>query len=119
MSEALHEGCSLRKAAVRGPKCLIWYSNQECLEIELALQSIPFRQHQQLTLTYKQKPLKQIYIPDLICYEQIILEIKAVSQLCDAFRAQVHNYLKATGYGLGLLVNFGHYPKIEWERIVR
>ena len=47
------------------------------------------------------------------------MEIKAVSKLVDEHRAQVHNYIKATGYKLGLLVNFGHFPKIEWERIVR
>jgi len=49
---------------------------------------------------------------------QIILEIKAVSQLNDEHRAQVHNYLRATGHKLGLLVNFGHYPEVEHERIV-
>ena len=63
--------------------------------------------------------MKQVYIPDFICFERIIVEIKAVSKLCDEHRAQVHNYLKATGYRLGLLVNFGHHPKLEYERIVR
>lgn len=92
---------------------------QECLEIELEMQQIEFRAQQQLPLQYKGRPLKQIYIPDFICFGQIILEIKAVSKLCDEHRAQVHNYLKATGYRLGLLVNFGHHPKVEWERIVR
>lgn len=92
---------------------------QECLEIELGLQELPFRAQQQLPLQYKGRPLKQIYIPDFICFNQIILEIKAVSKLCDEHRAQVHNYLKATGYRLGLLVNFGHHPQVEWERIVR
>ena len=92
---------------------------QECLEIELAMQNIPFQAQEQLKLSYKQKPLRQFYVPDFICYGKIILEIKAVSKLCDEFRAQVHNYLKATGYQLGLLVNFGHYPQVEWERIVR
>ena len=94
---------------------------QECLEIELQLQlqEIAFRAQHQLQLDYKGRRLKQVYIPDFICFDQIILEIKAVSKLCDEHRAQVHNYLKATGYRLGLLVNFGHYPKVEWERIVR
>ena len=92
---------------------------QECLEIELAMQNIPFRAQEQLKLTYKQRSLKQFYVPDFVCYENIILEIKAVSKLTDEFRAQVHNYLKGTGYRLGLLVNFGHYPQVEWERIVR
>ena len=92
---------------------------QECLEIEFELQDLPAVAQQQLALDYKGRRLKQIYIPDFICFDQIILEIKAVTQLCDEHRSQVHNYLKATGYRLGLLVNFGHYPKVEWERIVR
>ncbi|MEQ1828125.1 MAG: GxxExxY protein [Pirellula sp.] len=46
------------------------------------------------------------------------MELKAVKELSDEHRAQVHNYLKASGYLLGLLVNFGHYPKLEYERIV-
>jgi GxxExxY protein len=58
-------------------------------------------------------------MPDFICYDKIILEIKAVSALTDEHRAHVHNYLKATGYRLGLLVNFCHHPQVEWERIVR
>ena len=91
---------------------------QECLEIELAQQSIPFDSQKPLKLFYKGHELKQKYIPDFVCYEKIILEIKAVSQLTEEHRAQVHNYLAATGFKLGLLVNFGHYPKIEAERIV-
>ena len=92
---------------------------QECLEIELGLQGIPFQSQQQLELHYKGRLLKQKYIPDFLCYDKIVLEIKAVSALTDEHRAQVHNYLKATGYRLGLLVNFGHYPKLEYERIIR
>ena len=92
---------------------------QECLEIELGMQQIPFFPQRELELQYKSHILKQRYIPDFICYDKIILEIKAVSALTDEHRAQVHNYLKATGYRLGLLVNFCHYPKVEWERIVR
>ncbi len=92
---------------------------QECLEIEFDSRSIPFRSQQRLALGYKQRQLKQVYVPDFVCFEQVILEIKAVSKLCDEFRAQVHNYLKATGCRLGLLVNFGHHPQVEWERIVR
>ena len=53
-----------------------------------------------------------------ICYKKIVLELKAVSALADEHRAQVQNYLKATGFKLGVLVNFGHYPKAEVERIV-
>ena len=91
---------------------------QECLELELGLQEIPFRAQMPIALAYKRRPLKQRYLADVICYEKILVELKAVSTLADEHRAQVINYLHATGYRLGLLVNFGHYPKLEWERIV-
>ncbi len=92
---------------------------QECLEIEFALQTTPFQPQSELQLSYKGKFLKHRYVPDFICFGKIILEIKAVTKLADEHRAQVHNYLKATGYRVGLLVNFGHFPKIEHERIIR
>lgn len=92
---------------------------QECLEIELGLQGIPFGAQPQLVLHYKGRELEQVYRPDFICFEKIILELKAVSYLNDEHRAQVHNYLKATNLQLALLVNFGHSPRLEYERIVR
>jgi GxxExxY protein len=58
-------------------------------------------------------------MPDFVCFGQIVVEIKAVSDLAEEHRAQVHNYLKATGYRVGYLVNFSHYPGLEFERIVR
>ena len=91
---------------------------QECLAQELDEQKIPFQEKPRLRLEYKGRALKQEYEPDFVCYGEIILEIKAVKQLADEHRAQVINYLKATGMQLGLLVNFGHYPKIEHERFV-
>ena len=90
---------------------------QECLELELGLQAVPFVAHPSLTLEYKGHVLRQAYMPDFVCFDRIILEIKAVSKLNDEHRAQVHNYLRATNHRLGLLVNFGHYPKVEAERI--
>jgi GxxExxY protein len=92
---------------------------QECLSFELATQSIPFAEQVELPLDYKGRSLRQTFKPDFICFDKIIVEIKAVSKITDEHRAQVHNYLKAAGHKLGLLVNFGHYPKVEWERIVR
>ena len=91
---------------------------QECLELELAGQKIAFTAQGALRLTYKGTELQQRYVPDFLCYEKIILEIKAVKQLTDEHRAQVLNYLKATGLRLGLLVNFRHHPKVEYERII-
>ena len=92
---------------------------QECLEIELQLRGIPIVPQAELKLTYKGRTLKKTYQPDFACFDKIIVEIKAVSELADEHRAQVHNYLKATGYRLGLLVNFGAHGKVEYERIVR
>ena len=92
---------------------------QECLAMELEIQGIPFEEQVGLTLDYKGQPLQQTYKPDFVCFGKIILEVKSVSKLVDEHRAQVHNYLKSTGYQLGLLVNFDHYPKLEWQRIVR
>jgi GxxExxY protein len=91
---------------------------QECLEMEFGLQAIPFSAQAALRLSYKGQELKQRYIPDFMCFEKIILELKAVKELTDEHRAQVLNYLKATGYRLGLLANFGHYPKLEYKRII-
>ena len=91
---------------------------QECLEIELRAQGIPFVTQRPLALTYKGTPLRCTYQPDFICYDKIVLEIKAMKEVSDEHRAQVLNYLKATRLTLGLLVNFGHFPKIEIERIV-
>jgi GxxExxY protein len=60
----------------------------------------------------------QNYQPDFILFEKIILEIKAVSELTDVHRAQVHNLFKATGMRVGLRVSFGSYPGIEYDRII-
>ncbi|MFI5335244.1 MAG: GxxExxY protein [Opitutales bacterium] len=91
---------------------------QECLEMELSDQGIPYLAQPSLKLNYKGRQLKQTYTPAFVCFDKIVLEIKSVSGLTDEHRAQVQNYLRATGHHLGLLVNFGHYPKVEWERIV-
>ncbi len=91
---------------------------QECLEIEMDLRNIPFSSQATLTLYYKDRKLKQTYVPDFECYEKIIVELKSVKDLGDEHRAQVFNYLRATGFQLGMLINFGHYPKLEYERIV-
>ena len=91
---------------------------QECIEIELAHLGIPFHAQEEVRLTYREQPLKHTYVPDLICHGQIIVELKAVKELADEHRAQLLNYLKATGRPLGLLVNFGHHPGLQWERLV-
>ncbi len=90
---------------------------QECLAMELELQGIPFRAQTRVNLSYKGRPLQQVHIPDFICFDKIVVELKAVEKLADEHRAQRLKYLHATGMRLGLLINFGHYPGIEHERI--
>jgi GxxExxY protein len=91
---------------------------QECMELELGLRGVPFVAQPELTLNYKGTPLRQTNRPDLVCFGSVLVELKAVSALTDEHRSQVINYLHATGLRAGLLVNFGHYPKVEWEKIV-
>ena len=91
---------------------------QECLEIEFGRQGIPFAAQPKLELEYKGTKLEQFFIPDFVCFGSIIVELKALSKLIDEHRAQVLNYLHAMNFRLGLLINFGHYPKVEYERIV-
>jgi GxxExxY protein len=91
---------------------------QECLEIEFDIQGIQAKPQMLLPLSYKGRALKKHYEADFICFDRVLLEIKAVSALTDEHRAQVINYLHATGLKVGLLVNFGHYPKVEHERFV-
>jgi GxxExxY protein len=91
---------------------------QECLAMEFTAQGIPFIEKPRLRLDYKGRELKQTYEPDILCMDEIIVEIKAVKQLADEHRAQAINYLKATGKQLALLINFGSYPKIEYERFI-
>ncbi len=71
-----------------------------------------------MALSYKGTPLIHLYKPDFICFEKIVVEIKALSELSSEHRAQLLNYLKASGYRVGLLANFGSYPKAAIERIV-
>ena len=91
---------------------------QECLERELQRANVPFSAQRELPLVYKGESLRQTYKPDFICYDRIILELKAIAETTPEHRAQVMNYLKASGLRLGLLVNFGHYPKATVERII-
>lgn len=91
---------------------------QECLEKELRRRAVPFESQKNLPLAYKGEPLVQTYKSDLICFGKIIVELKAVKEIAPEHRAQVFNYLKASELRLALLVNFGHHPKVEIERII-
>jgi GxxExxY protein len=92
---------------------------QECVGIEFEYGRIPAIPKPSLTLSYRGRILIQTYEPDYVCFGKIIVELKAVSTLIDEHRAQLLNYLHATDFELGLLVNFGHYPKLEYERIAK
>jgi len=91
---------------------------QECMEKEMALRGITFSSQQDLRLAYKGDPLKQTYRPDLICYGKIVVELKALGATVGEHQAQILNYLKATEFQVGLLINFGCYPKATIERFV-
>ena len=89
---------------------------QEALEMEFNIAKIPYNREKLLPIYYKGVQLKQTYVADFVCYDNIIVELKAVSELTDQHRAQVFNYLKATNLDLGLLVNFGE-TSLKVERI--
>lgn len=91
---------------------------QEALELEFKKQGIPYEREKELKITYDGVELKATYKADFVCYGKIIVELKAVSYLEDSHRAQVYNYLHATGFKLGLLMNFGNTDELEKERIV-
>ena len=91
---------------------------QEALELELASRGIPYIAQPQLELLYKNVRLRQTYRPDFVCYDHIIVELKAAANLAAEHQAQLVNYLRVTGFRLGFLVNFGHYPQIEIKRMV-
>lgn len=91
---------------------------QECLAIEFSLRGVENKAQAPLSLSYKGHALQQCYRPDFLCFGRIIVELKAVSALTDEHRAQVLTYLRSTGMKLGLLVNFGHSPRLEYERFV-
>ena len=90
---------------------------QECLGREFKRRDIPFIAQQELRLKYKGEPLIQIYKPDFVCFDKIILELKAIKEIAPEHKAQLLNYLKATDLKLGLLVNFGGHPMVEIERM--
>ena len=92
---------------------------QEALELELATAGVPFTANTELRILYKGVPLAKKYFADLLCYGQIIVELKALDRLSGKEESQILNYLKATGLRVGVLINFGSSGKLEWKRFVR
>lgn len=91
---------------------------QEALEEEFKIQGIPYVREKLLPVMYKGKQLKKEYYADFVCYDDIIVELKAVSVLSKPHKAQVLNYLNAANKEIGLLINFGE-TKLKWERITK
>lgn len=89
---------------------------QEAFEQELQLREIPFQREKSFHVTYKGKELKNEFRPDFVCFDKIIVELKAVDDFADEHFAQVYNYLKATGLSLGLLINFGK-KSLDYKRV--
>ena len=89
---------------------------QEALTIEFGLMNIPFRREAKIDIFYKGNKLDKEYYADFICYDSIIVELKAVSKLVNANKAQVLNYLHGTKLPVGILVNFGE-SSLKWERL--
>lgn len=90
---------------------------QEALEIEFSEREIEYDREIPLAINYKKKILKKKYIADFICFDEVVVELKALSELCSDHEAQILNYLKATDKKLGLLINFGK-SKLQYKRII-
>jgi len=89
---------------------------QDALAVELTGRAIPFQREVEIHATYKGVTLPSTFIPDFICYERIIVELKAVKELEDIHRSQAFNYAKVANMCLALLINFGA-DQLEYERL--
>jgi len=91
---------------------------QEALMIELFKRDIPYCSEQKLEIWYKEDMLTKFFIADFVCYDKIIIELKTADEITNDHIGQVINYLKATNFKLGLLINFGT-PKLQIKRLIR
>ncbi|MEK7865441.1 MAG: GxxExxY protein [Planctomycetota bacterium] len=92
---------------------------QEALEVELRARGVPFEATAQLRIRYKGQLLEKHYVCDVICFDCVIVELKAMVRLTSLDEAQLLNYIKASGHRVGLLLNFGAAGGLEWRRYVR
>ena len=90
---------------------------QEALAEEFTIRGIPFLREVELPVTYKGRQLKTLYRADFICFERVLVELKALEKIGGTERAQVLNYLKATGINRAMLLNFGS-SSLQHERLV-
>ena len=91
---------------------------QQSLEIELQLRSIPFRSKAELDVFYKARILTAKYRPDIVVYEEIVVELKSLKELCADHEAQLFNYMRIARKQVGYLINFGRKGELEWKRFV-
>jgi len=91
---------------------------QEAFEIELGRRGLPFEPQAQLTIEYKGQPLEKKYVADVVCFNQIVVELKACDRLTGIDEAQLLNYMRMTRMRVGLLINFGSQVRLEWKRYV-
>ena len=90
---------------------------QEAMAIELAIRSVPFKSQHECPINYKGHRLATYYKPDFICFDEVVVELKALGRLSSVEESQVINYLKVTGFHTGLLINFGS-RSLEQRRFV-
>ena len=91
---------------------------QQSFEIELALQGIPFQSKRELTVFYKDRALDVRYIPDLLVFGGIVVELKAVTELVSEHEAQLFNYMRIARQPVGYLINLGHKGELQWKRFI-
>lgn len=92
---------------------------QEALEWELTQRGIPFERQKPIRIRYKDRLLEKEYFADLVCYGQVIVELKVMRELTSREENQLLHYLKATGLRVGLLINFGDGGRLDWKRMIR
>ncbi len=91
---------------------------QQSLEIELSFRGIPFRSKDELRTFYKGRELAARYKPDLMAFDGIVVELKAVAELISDHEAQLFNYMRIARQTVGYLVNFGRKGELEWKRFI-
>ncbi len=89
---------------------------QEAMLVELTARGVPVEAEKPIDIRYKGRCLTHRYYADLVCFGQVIVELKAINRLSGKEEAQVLNYLKATGFKVGVLINFGSAGRLEWKR---
>jgi GxxExxY protein len=92
---------------------------QEALGIEFQLRNVPFQPQCPLRIMYKGRALEKTYCADFLCFDRVVVEIKALKELTGREESQLLNYRNATGLRVGLLINFGDPGRLDWKRLVR